>query len=133
MHSHLRFTAWFKDPAPDAGKDDVISRPVVGWRESDGAAMVLLDEKTGRIVPAAEQDGFLEIEQLPDEQPLGVVPGNGWRVAQAKQGSVRDSARTVAAFIVYADHVVPVVNLPTGGDYRGAWKAREWRLLEPSD
>lgn len=133
MHSHLRFTAWFKDPAPDAGNDDVISRPVVGWRESDGAAMVLLDEKTGRIVPAAEQVGFLEIEQLPDEQPLGVVPGNGWRVAQANQGPVRDSARTVTAFIVYADHAVPVVNLPTGGDYRGAWKAREWRLLEPSD
>lgn len=133
MHSHLRFTAWFKDPAPDAEKDDVISRPVAGWRESDGAAMVLLDEKSGRMVPAAEQDGFREIEQLPAEQPLGVVPGNGWRVSQAKKGPVRDSARTVAAFIVYADHMVPVVNLPTGGDYRGAWKAGEWRLLEPNE
>ncbi|WP_143674437.1 MULTISPECIES: hypothetical protein [Streptomyces] len=133
MHSHLRFTAWFKDPAPDAEKDDVISRPVVGWRESDGAAMVLLDEKSGRMVPAAEQDGFREIEQLPDVQPLGVIPGNGWRVSKAKQGPVRDSARPVAAFIVYADHVVPVVDLPTGGDYRGAWKAHEWQLLEPNE
>ncbi|WP_333746079.1 hypothetical protein [Streptomyces sp. IBSBF 2950] len=132
MNSHLRFTAWFKDPAPDAEKDDVISRPVVGWRESDGAAMVL-DEKAGRVVPAADEDGFVEIERLPDDRPLGVVPGNGWRVSQTKQGPVRDSARTVTAFIVYADHVVPVVNLPTGGDYRGSWSAGEWRLLEPHE
>ncbi|MDX3322456.1 hypothetical protein PV415_36765 [Streptomyces sp. ME03-5684b] len=132
MHSPLRFTAWFKDPAADAGPDDVVSQPVVGWRESDGAAMVL-QATDGRVVPAAEQEGFVEIEQLPDEVPLGVVPGNGWRVTQAGQGPVRESAHTPVAFVVYATHVVPVTSLPPGGDFKGSWRSSNWRLLPPGE
>lgn len=74
MNSQLRFTAWFKDTAADADEHDVVSQPVVGWRDSDGAAMVL-DRTAGRVVAAAEQPGFTEIETVADEQPLGVVPG----------------------------------------------------------
>ncbi|MET7802426.1 hypothetical protein [Streptomyces decoyicus] len=83
------------------------------------------------MVPAAEQEGFKFKEELPDTRPLGVAPGNGWRITQTGQGPAGAPARPVAAFLVYANHVVPVVNLLGGGDYRGGWKAREWRLLDP--
>ncbi|MEV0580939.1 hypothetical protein [Streptomyces sp. NPDC050392] len=132
MNSQLQFTAWFKDPSPDAEADDEVSELVVGWRAADGAAMVL-EPASGRVVPAAEQAGFKYIERQPDTPPLGVVPGNGWRITKTGQGPAGGSARPVAAFLVYADHVVPVVNLPSSGDYRGAWKSRDWRLLEPND
>jgi hypothetical protein len=132
MHSDLRFTAYFKDPSPDAAPDDEVSRPVVGWREADGAAMIL-DAKSGRVVPAAEQEGFLEIEQVPTEKPLGVVPGNGWRISKTSQPQIRAVGREVPAFLVYATHVVPVRNLPMAGDSRGAWKKSEWRLWEPEE
>ena len=130
MHSQLQFTAYFKDPAPDAEADDEVSRKVVGWRESDGAAMVL-EPTAGRVVAAAEQDGFKYIEQTPDTRPLGVVPGNGWRISKSGQGPVRDEARTPVAFIVYDSHVVPVMQLPTLGDSQQRWKNGEWKLLAP--
>ncbi|MFF8790845.1 hypothetical protein [Streptomyces sp. NPDC015125] len=130
MHTQLQFKAWFTDPDPDADPDDEVSRRVVGWRESDGAAMVL-DAKTGRVVAAVEQEGFKSVEEALDTHPLGVVPGNGWRITQNGTGPVGGPARPVAAFLVYADHVVPVVNLPGSGDHSGAWKARGWRLLDP--
>ncbi|MFE2529052.1 hypothetical protein ACFXEL_33045 [Streptomyces sp. NPDC059382] len=126
MNSQLRFTAWFKDPAPDAGEDDVVSQPVVGWRDSDGAAMVL-DRTAGRIVAAAEQLGFMEIEAVADEQPLGVVPGTGWRVRKSGQGPLPE-AHDPVAFVVYSTHVVPVVSLPPAGDFRGEWRSNGWTL-----
>lgn len=132
MHSHLQFKAWFKDPDPDAEAEDEISRRIVGWRESDGAAMVL-EATTGRVVPAAEQDGFKFIEQLPDVQPLGVVPGNGWRITKTGQGPVREAAQYPVAFLVFDSHVVPVMRLPTLGDSEGLWKDGEWKLLAPEE
>ncbi|MEV3865820.1 hypothetical protein AB0K46_21250, partial [Streptomyces cinnamoneus] len=71
---------------------------------------------------AAEQPGFTEIETVADEQPLGVVPGAGWRVRKSGQGPLPE-AHDPVAFVVYSTHVVPVVSLPPAGDYRGEWRS----------
>ncbi|MFD3700938.1 hypothetical protein ACFWUZ_33225 [Streptomyces sp. NPDC058646] len=127
MNSQLRFTARFKDPAPDADEDDVVSQPVVGWRDSDGAAMVL-DRTAGRVVAAAEQPGFTEIETVADEQPLGVVPGTGWWVRKSEEVHMGKIERPVA-FLVYSTHVVPVVTVHPAGDFHGEeWRSSGWSL-----
>ncbi|MEU6397183.1 hypothetical protein ABZ867_09355, partial [Streptomyces cinnamoneus] len=81
---------------------------------------------------AAEQPGFTEIETVADEQPLGVVPGAGWRVRKSGQGPLPE-AHDPVAFVVYSTHVVPVVSLPPAGDYRGAVGGVEVCLAKPID
>lgn len=85
MDSQIRFRAYFEDPGAggDAGHGlgdqgrRRHSEPVVGWREWDGAALVL-DGRAGRLVPAAERAGFVEVTGEERRQP-SLTPDVDWR------------------------------------------------------
>jgi hypothetical protein len=82
-----------------AAFDDRDDLDVLAFRERDGAAMVM-DVAQGRIVPAADVPGFAELRQAGDAV-LGVLPGEGWTVAEAApQGTRQAGTRAVVAFLV---------------------------------
>ena len=61
---------------------------------------MVMDVEQGRIVPAADVPGFVELRQTGDPV-LGVLPGKGWTVAQAApQGTRLAGRRAVVAFLV---------------------------------
>lgn len=89
----IHSTGWYA--AFDNGDD----LEVVAFRERDGAAMIM-DVEQGRIVPAADVPGFAELKQAGDPV-LGVLPGEGWTVAEAApRGTRLAGTRAVVAFLV---------------------------------
>lgn len=59
------------------------ARPVVAWREGDGAALIV-DKVAGRLVVASEYvtlKGATFLYLMPAEDPIvAVAPGQGWSV-----------------------------------------------------
>lgn len=55
--------------------------PVIAWDE-DGCALVA-DDHSGRLVRAADQDGFMDLDSGP--KAVALIPGDGWSVSFAQE------------------------------------------------
>lgn len=111
-------------------------RPIVGWREGDGAPLIV-ERQTGRLVPAAEYappDGSKFWAVIVAESPIiAAVPGQGWSVQHREaDGTTRETS--VIAFAVNADGSV----FPGTADADGGIRCREiydsqnGRLIPPT-
>ncbi|WP_331736549.1 hypothetical protein OG426_54770 (plasmid) [Streptomyces canus] len=81
------------------GKATYTSKPVIAW-DDDGQALIV-DERTGRLVPASNDGSFLGVSE--GQHPVvAAIPGAGWR-ARYKNPDGTTTTDPLLAWIVRSD------------------------------
>lgn len=100
---------------------------VVAW-DDEGFALVA-NEITGRLDRACTLDGFQGLDR--GFAPLGVVPGNGWRVVETYADGSRVTLPVIAWMISESGYARPIVD--TGGGLVAEIEGDDWAPIAPGE